>query len=94
MSTYVIVPPRTRGHTADDPLAYLVVHVEEWLRVYTGEQTAYEFVSEHTTLNGAHNKRNELNGDPGRVEEPPPPERVEHPVHTEGVVQWLGEKAA
>jgi hypothetical protein len=86
---YVIVRPGGWGHVSDDPDLHLVVHVDEWVQVYHKEKSTYDFASEHQTLNGAHNRRNELNGTGHLVADEPAVEGVESPVETEGQeVQW------
>ena len=96
MSTYVIVRPGDRGHTADDKDAHLVVEVDEWAKVLLKEKNTYDFSSVHTTFNAAHNRRNELNGIDDRVSEEKlaTVEQLEIATETPTGVQWLGEKAA
>lgn len=93
---YVIVKPGDRGHIGDDPQKYLVVNVEEWVRIYHEEQDHYNYVLEHDTLNAAHEDRNRLNGVSDHVEDPPLTEQPEVAVTTggSGEVAWLGVKAS
>jgi hypothetical protein len=88
---YVIVRPGGWGHVSDNAHAHLVVKADEWVQVLHKEKDTYDYVTEHTTFNAAHNERNRCNGIRDWVEEEPEPEVA---VETTTGVQWLGERAA